>query len=245
MSGKNSTNLRQTKGGGVIKQGDSSSIFEYELLDYDGNKCSSLDGKNAKIKIANAKGKKTIEAVVENSKIQFKLEKILPAGIYQVEVECDGFIFPSDKSAKIDIIQSIENYQISNIVEIDKVNIQEEIATYMATHQIQPTNDSQIIKRIEALENRPQTHSGTVDLTNYLTSDQSYQTFVTYNVLQSQMTTNIKEKHLELGIDALIDEKLKNGGDSFITGHQAENIFASKQELEAIVSRVQALENKA
>ena len=77
MSGKNSTNLRQTKGGGVIKQGDSSSIFEYELLDYDGNKFSSLDGKNAKIKIANAKGKKTIDAVVENSKIQFKLEKIL------------------------------------------------------------------------------------------------------------------------------------------------------------------------
>ena len=33
MSGKNSTNLKQTKGGEVIKQGDSSSIFEYELLD--------------------------------------------------------------------------------------------------------------------------------------------------------------------------------------------------------------------
>lgn len=157
MSEKNSTNLRQTKGGGVIKQGDSSSIFEYELLDYDGNKYSSLDGKNAKIKIANAKGKKTIET----------------------------------------------------------------------------------------LENRPQAHPETVDLTNYLTSDKSYQTFVTYSALQSQMTTNIKEKHLELGIDALIDEKLKNGGDSFITGHQAENIFASKQELAAIVSRVQALENKA
>lgn len=245
MIGKNSTNLKQTKGGEVIKQGDSSSIFEYELLDYDGNKFSSLDGKNAKIKIANAKGKKTIETVVENSKIQFKLEKILPAGIYQIEVECDGFIFPSDKSAKIDIIQSIENYQISNIVEIEKVNIQEEIATYMATHQIQPTNDSQIIKRIETLENRPQAHPETVDLTNYLTSDKSYQTFVTYSALQSQMTTNIKEKHLELGIDALIDEKLKNGGDSFITGHQAENIFASKQELAAIVSRVQVLENKA
>ena len=42
MSGKNSTNLKQTKGGEVIKQGDFSSIFEYELLDYDGNKVSSL-----------------------------------------------------------------------------------------------------------------------------------------------------------------------------------------------------------
>lgn len=245
MTGKNSTNLKQTRGGEVIKQGDFSSIFEYELLDYDGNKVSSLDGKNANIKIANAKGKKTIIAVVENSRIQFKLEKILPPGIYQIEIECDGFIFPSDKSAKIDIIQSIENYQIGNIVEIDKINIQEEIAAYIATHQIQPYNDSQIIKRIESLENRSQIQPEVVDLTNYLTSEQSYQTFVTYSALQSQMTTNIKDKHLELGIDALIDEKLKNGGDSFITGHQAENIFVSKQELAAIVSRVQALENKA
>lgn len=238
MIGKNSTNLKQTKGGEVIKQGDSSSIFEYELLDYDGNKFSSLDGKNAKIKIANAKGKKIIESVVENSKIQFKLEKILPDGIYQVEVECDGFIFPSDKSAIIDIIQSIENYQISNIVEIDKVNIQEEIATYMATHQIQPYNDSQIIKRIETLENRPQANPETVDLTNYLTSDQSYQTFVTYSALQSQMTTNIKDKHLELGIDALIDDKLKNGGDPFVTRSKLPTIdtsqLASKNDLEEL-----------
>lgn len=245
MTGKNSTNLKQTRGGEVIKQGDFSSIFEYELLDYDGNKVNSLEGKNANIKIANAKGKKTIVAVVENSRIQFKLEKILPPGIYQVEVECDGFIFPSDKSAKIDIIQSIENYQIGNIVEIDKINIQEEIAAYITTHKIQSYNDSQIIKRIESLENRSQIQPEVVDLTNYLTSEQSYQTFVTYSALQSQMTTNIKDKHLELGIDALIDEKLKNGGDSFITGHQAENIFVSKQELAAIVSRVQALENKA
>lgn len=245
MTGKNSTNLKQTRGGEVIKQGDFSSIFEYELLDYDGNKVSSLEGKNANIKIANAKGKKTIVAVVENSRIQFKLEKILPPGIYQLEIECDGFVFPSDKSAKIDIIQSIENYQIGNIVEIDKINIQEEIAAYIATHQIQSYNDSQIIKRIESLENRSQIQPEVVDLTNYLTSDKSYQTFVTYSALQSQMTTNIKEKHLELGIDALIDEKLKNGGDSFITGHQAENIFVSKKELAAIVSRVQALENKA
>ena len=245
MTGKNSTNLKQTRGGEVIKQGDFSSIFEYELLDYDGNKVSSIEGKNANIKIANAKGKKTIVAVVENSRIQFKLEKILPPGIYQVEIECDGFVFPSDKSAKIDIIQSIENYQIGNIVEIDKINIQEEIAAYITTHKIQSYNDSQIIKRIESLENRSQIQPEVVDLTNYLTSEQSYQTFVTYSALQSQMTTNIKDKHLELGIDALIDDKLKNGGDSFITGHQAENIFVSKQELAAIVSRVQALENKA
>lgn len=191
------------------------------------------------------KERKQLWLLQKIQKFNSNLEKILPPGIYQVEVECDGFIFPSDKSAKIDIIQSIENYQTGNIVEIDKINIQEEIAAYIATHQIQSYNDSQIIKRIESLENRSQIQPEVVDLTNYLTSERSYQTFVTYSALQSQMTSNIKNKHLELGIDALIDEKLKNGGDAFLTGHQAENIFASKQELEAIISRVQALENKA
>ena len=238
MIGKNSTNLKQTRGGEVIKQGDFSSIFEYELLDYDGNKVSSLEGKNANIKIANAKGKKTIVAVVENSKIQFNLEKILPPGIYQVEIECDGFIFPSDKSAKIDVIQSIENYQTGNIVEIDKINIQEEIAAYITTHQIQPYNDSQIVKRIESLENRPQIQPEAVDLTKYLTSDQSYQTFVTYSALQSQMATNIRDKHLELGIDALMDEKLKNGGNPFVTKAEIPVVnttqLATKNDLEEL-----------
>lgn len=238
MIGKNSTNLKQTRGGEVIKQGDFSSIFEYELLDYDGNKVSSLEGKNANIKIANAKGKKTIVAVVENSKIQFNLEKILPPGIYQVEIECDGFIFPSDKSAKIDVIQSIENYQTGNIVEIDKINIQEEIAAYITTHQIQPYNDSQIIKRIESLENRPQIQPEAVDLTKYLTSEQSYQTFVTYSALQSQMATNIRDKHLELGIDALMDEKLKNGGNPFVTKAEIPVVnttqLATKNDLEEL-----------
>lgn len=242
MIGKNSTNLKQTRGGEVIKQGDFSSIFEYELLDYDGNKVSSLEGKNANIKIANAKGKKTIVAVVENSKIQFNLEKILPPGIYQVEIECDGFIFPSDKSAKIDIIQSIENYQTGNIVEIDKINIQEEIAAYITTHQIQPYNDSQIVKRIESLENRPQIQPEAVDLTKYLTSDQSYQTFVTYSALQSQMATNIRDKHLELGLDALIDTKLANGGDPFVTKSKIPAVdisqLATKNDLEELNRKV-------
>lgn len=242
MIGKNSTNLKQTRGGEVIKQGDFSSIFEYELLDYDGNKVSSLEGKNANIKIANAKGKKTIVAVVENSKVQFNLEKILPPGIYQVEIECDGFIFPSDKSAKIDIIQSIENYQTGNIVEIDKINIQEEIAAYITTHQIQPYNDSQIVKRIESLENRPQIQPEAVDLTKYLTSDQSYQTFVTYSALQSQMATNIRDKHLELGLDALIDTKLANGGDPFVTKSKIPAVdtsqLATKNDLEELKRKV-------
>ncbi len=50
-----------------------------------------------------------------------------------------------------------------------------------------------------------------------LQTSKAYELFPTYTTLQNQMTTNIKEKHVDLGLDALIDEKLKNGGDPFVT----------------------------
>ena len=74
--------------------------------------------------------------------------------------------------------------------------------------------------------------------TNSLTVTRAYNLFPTYATLQSQMTTNIKEKHVELGIDALIDEKLKNGGDPFVTQSKLPTIdtsqLASKNDLEEL-----------
>lgn len=40
-----------------------------------------------------------------------------------------------------------------------------------------------------------------------LKTDKAYELFPTYAMLQSQMTDNIKQKHLELGLDTLIEEK--------------------------------------
>lgn len=73
---------------------------------------------------------------------------------------------------------------------------------------------------------------------NSLTVDNAYSLFPTYSTLQNRMTTNIKEKHLELGLDALIDEKLKNGGDPFITRSKLPTVdtsqLASKNDLEEL-----------
>lgn len=73
---------------------------------------------------------------------------------------------------------------------------------------------------------------------NVLSSSRAYELFPTYATLRSQMTTNIKEKHVELGIDALIDEKLKNGGDPFVTTSKLPTIetsqLASKNDLEEL-----------
>lgn len=77
-----------------------------------------------------------------------------------------------------------------------------------------------------------------------MTSETAYQTFATYTTLQSQMTNNIKNKHLELGLDALIDEKLRNGGDNFLTSHQASTAYASKEAFQDLLDRVETLERK-
>jgi len=84
----NSTNLKQFEGGAVVKQGDSASLFGYELLDEQ----MRLNGKNATIRIFNQKGKATFESTVDKSKVTFKIGKALPIGSYLVEVVCDGYI---------------------------------------------------------------------------------------------------------------------------------------------------------
>lgn len=71
-----------------------------------------------------------------------------------------------------------------------------------------------------------------------LQTSKAYELFPTYATLQAQMTTNIKEKHVDLGLDALIDDKLKNGGDPFVTRSKLPTVdtsqLASKNDLEEL-----------
>lgn len=72
----------------------------------------------------------------------------------------------------------------------------------------------------------------------FLKESKAYELFPTYSTLQDQMTANIKGKHLELGIDALIDEKLKNGGNPFVTKSEIPVVdttqLATKNDLEEL-----------
>lgn len=71
-----------------------------------------------------------------------------------------------------------------------------------------------------------------------LQTSKAYELFPTYATLQAQMTTNIKEKHVDLGLDALIDTKLRNGGDPFVTRSKLPTIdtsqLATKNDLEEL-----------
>ena len=284
----NSTNLKQIGGGKIVKQGDSASLFEYKLLDEDYKPVDKLNGTEAKITLYNASGKVSIDTSVTNSGITFKLAKPLPIGLYTVEVVAGGYVFPSDRVTTLEVTQSADEYQPAEMVELGRLNLREEIASYMATHTVSGYNDAPLIARIEALESRPQATvvdlgpleqrvqaleskpaptvqaldlgplekrvetledrpaptAPVVDLSAYITSDMAYQTFATYSALQAQMASNIKNKHLELGLDALIDEKIKNGGDPFITNHQAHSAYVPLEDFKRLVQRVKALEDK-
>lgn len=265
MNRSNCTNLKQFEGGRVVKQGDSASLFGFAL--YDENWVPiDLDGQQAKIHFVSKKGKATFSATVQGSKVSFKIPKVLPVESYLVEVECDGYVFPSDQSVRVDVVQSAEEYQPAEVVELGKVSLRDEIANYLTGHTVQAYNDGPLVariealeskpaptvqtidlgpleKRVEALENKPAPTAPAVDLSAYMTSETAYQTFATYTTLQAQMTNNIKNKHLELGLDALIDEKLRNGGDNFLTSHQARTAYVSKEVFQNLLKRVEALES--
>lgn len=286
MNRSNCTNLKQFEGGRVVKQGDSASLFGFAL--YDENWVPiDLDGQEATIHFVSKKGKATFSATVQGSKVSFKIPKVLPVESYLVEVDCGGYVFPSDQSVRVDVVQSAEEYQSAEMVDLGKVSLRDEIANYLAGHTVQAYNDGPLVariealearpqattvdlgpleqrvqaleskpaptvqtldlgpleKRVEALENKPAPTAPVVDLSAYMTSEMAYQTFATYTTLQAQMTNNIKNKHLELGLDALIDEKLRNGGDNFLTSHQASTAYVSKEVFQNLLKRVEALEN--
>lgn len=74
---------------------------------------------------------------------------------------------------------------------------------------------SDVDGRVTTLENKP---APTVEIpSEYKKLNDLYAIFPTYENLVTQMTTNIKNQHLALGIDAVVDEKLRNGGDPFVT----------------------------
>lgn len=290
----NSTNLKQFEGGDVVKQGDTASLFGYELLDENYSPVPEIEGQEATITLANRSGKTSLTSTVTDHKVKFNINKVLPVGIYQVEITCGNYVFPSDKSTVIKVTQSTEGYQPAEVVELGKVSLRDEIANYLAGHTVQAYNDSPLVariealearpqvttvdlgplesrlqslalsvqalenkpaptvqtldlgpleKRVEALENKPAQTAPVVDLSAYMTSEIAYQTFATYATLQDKMTNNIKNKHLELGLDALIDEKLRNGGDNFLTSHQASTAYVSKEVFQNLLKRVEALES--
>lgn len=133
MNRSNCTNLKQFEGGRVVKQGDSASLFGFAL--YDENWVPiDLDGQAATIHFVSKKGKATFSATVQGSKVSFKIPKVLPVENYLVEVVAGGYVFPSDQSVRVDVIQSADEYTSEQVLTLVKNDVREEIDKYISAH---------------------------------------------------------------------------------------------------------------
>ena len=129
----NSTNLKQFEGGRIVKQGDSASLFGFAM--YDENWVPiDLDGQEATIHFVSKKGKASFSATVQGSKVSFKIPKVLPVESYLVEVDCGGYVFPSDQSVRVDVVQSADEYTSEQVLELVKNDVREEIGKYISEH---------------------------------------------------------------------------------------------------------------
>lgn len=140
MNRSNCTNLKQFEGGRVVKQGDSASLFGFAM--YDENWVPiDLDGQQATIYFTSKKGKASFSATVQGSKVSFKIPKVLPVESYLVEVDCAGYVFPSDQSVRVDVVQSAEEYTSEQVLDLVKNNVKEEIDKYISAHPTGPQSE--------------------------------------------------------------------------------------------------------
>lgn len=140
MNRSNCTNLKQFEGGRVVKQGDSASLFGFALYDERWTPID-LDGQAATIYFTSKKGKASFSTTVQGSKVTFKIPKVLPVESYLVEVDCAGYVFPSDQSVRVDVVQSAEEYTSEQVLDLVKNNVKEEIDKYISTHPNGPQTE--------------------------------------------------------------------------------------------------------
>lgn len=133
MNRSNCTNLKQFEGGRVVKQGDSASLFGFELYDERWTPID-LNGQEATVHFTSRQGKASFSTTVQGSKVLFKIPKVLPVESYLVEVVAGGYVFPSDQNVRVDVIQSAEEYTSEEVLTLMKNDVKAEIDKYIAEH---------------------------------------------------------------------------------------------------------------
>jgi hypothetical protein len=128
----NSTNLEQVDGGFLVKQGDVASTFAFSLLDENRMSIPQLEGQEASITLTKDQEQIKKKAIVTNGTVAFNLDKILPAGLYLIEISVGGFIFPSDDSTQIRVTKSDKNLVTEEIHALKELDIAEEIKKQLA-----------------------------------------------------------------------------------------------------------------
>ncbi len=128
----NTTNLAQFDGGYLIKQGDISSTFGYELLDENLQAIPSLNGQEALVTLTSGNSQWSRRITVENQSVVFSITDILPIGKYRLEISVGGYVFPSDKTTHIKIVASDKELVTNEIHALKELDIAEEVKKQLA-----------------------------------------------------------------------------------------------------------------
>lgn len=135
--GCNTTNLAQFDGGCLIKQGDISSTFGYELLDENCQAITSLNGQEALVTLTLKNSQWSRRVTVENQRVVFSVTDILPIGKYRLEISVGGYVFPSDnKTTHITIVPSDKELVTEEIHALKELDIAEEVKKQLAERTV-------------------------------------------------------------------------------------------------------------
>lgn len=161
--------------GKTIKQGDTSSLLVFMLRNNLNEDMLELEGKQATVTFKCDEGiafRKTL--TVTESKIQFTIDTVLAVGVYDVEVSCEGYIFPSKPySVTIEVTQSHKEYtdvaSPEEVPSVDKIlqliaqnryddSELRELITQLSNREDKDTvyDDRDIRERLTNIENRPE-----------------------------------------------------------------------------------------
>ncbi len=128
----NTTNLARIDGGDLIKQGDLSSTFGFELLDENYRAMTLFEGQDAVVTLTKGQRRWKTTAPVTSHSVNFNLDSILPSGKYRVEISVGGYIFPSDRDTYIEIEDSDKELVTEEVHALKELDIAEEVKKQLA-----------------------------------------------------------------------------------------------------------------
>ena len=89
------TSINQIEGGDILKSGDVTYLFGFEILGADGKRME-LSG-TGKLTLSNDETVALYQDVtVENGRFSFSMGNVVATGTYYLEIKLDGHIFPSN-----------------------------------------------------------------------------------------------------------------------------------------------------
>lgn len=107
----------QISGGNRVKQGDFGSTFTYKLADEKNHELDVFDQKTAYVNLVlNNNIIFTTTTIVDGSKVTFNIDKVIPTGLYFLEIKVDSYIFPSDRETIILVTAGAVAYDLKDLV---------------------------------------------------------------------------------------------------------------------------------